>query len=1284
MNRGTFPELPKHFDIQEYIGQGGMGRVFLVHDKQNDRQAAVKVIFDHLASEMDKIRRFDREYRFMLRLSHPNVVQVYDYGRTNGKPYIVMEYVRGKILSEWMKWNGEPIHRHMNKKEVHKKLVSAMLQVLQALNYIHSLNIIHRDVKPGNIMVTEDGTAKVMDFGVARDLSSNSMLTGELIVGSPAYLSPEKIKGSALGPESDLYAVGVLLYKLCVGCIPFDDDSMIEMAMSHMHRAPMPALELNSQIPETLNWIIMKLLEKEPENRFRTADELAEVIRRWIQGKSADALLRKEEIQKTVTAKRRIYLSGRERRIYRGIVQDAQNRNHIVITGEQGIGKTTLADFMKTAARQEGYDVLSINCLRYPLSSFDLLGNLLSGLFKRAEKYLSDVFEDFCRLHGAIIQKLFPAFNFNVTSYDALTGFSELSGQEHRRFLFDSLTHLIKSYTEKRRLAVFIDNFQWADSDSIDFFNHIMQKVKQFGRAYARSFLPPRFFLCIACRLDSSDEQTEVKRKIDLLQQEFSFVPIKLERLTKTQIRNFLVELLGSENIPEALLNKVMKESEGVPLYIHEMLKQYKDEGVLVPTENGWRFNQKMSTSSLTGKLRDILDERFLKLTEEQKRLLEFASVIGRSFDFEMLKKLSGMDESLMLDRLEEVILAGIIAERREADEYRLDFHHSKFRDYFYENLLRARKRKLHLKLGHIVERQFQHQKNPAYAFAAFHFTQAGKFDAAVDYYLKAGNSARANLSFHEAVDYYRKAHDIFINNKEKFEFDEQNDHDKRLIAIMHSLGEMLLLAGRLSESKEILENAFDILLRSPKPETQQQVQLTFDLGELYYRLGERTQAEKMLLNAYSLVDDTEEKTSLASVCESLGKLYTEASEYDKAEKYWDKALKISDEIQNDRSKIKALTGKSYLNYFKGNMEAAESEIKQAHEIAEKMNDPLIKVNTKHNLALVLSMFGRYDEAFPQFRETARIYEKSGMLLEQCNSNHNIGIALHKTGKLQQAETYFKKALKLAENIGRNFSIVSCHYSLALLYTELSRYREAIGMLQKAEQLNEKYGFAALELRLYNHYAFILYRIGDLDRAELKIKEGLKKVKSEADTLLLHKLYINASKIYYKLKEFDQAARYLEKAEMKEIPDKDDWVSLNSAFHKAYRNVLEKRNTDEMAELYRLFDEINRISNKRQMLPSAFMKAEAEYAAGKYEEAANSLIYALEDVDDNRIDDVTKMEFYELTARALEKTASKEAEKYYKRAAELMKKIQSTLKDSPYEKPFLKKHQVKTITDRDL
>lgn len=259
--------IGNRYEILEEVGNGGMATVYKAKDHVLNRYVAVKVLKDEYTTDSDFIKRFNTEAQSAASLSHANIVSIYDVGHEeeNNLYYIVMELVKGKTLKEIIKKDGTLSW---------KWAVNIAIQIASALEVAHKNGIIHRDIKPHNIIITEDGVAKVTDFGIAKAVSNSTMTAFGTTIGSVHYFSPEQAKGGITDAKSDLYSLGVVMYEMLTGKVPFDADTPVSIALKHMQEEATEPIEINPEIPTAVNQIVIKAMKKDPIERYQSATEM--------------------------------------------------------------------------------------------------------------------------------------------------------------------------------------------------------------------------------------------------------------------------------------------------------------------------------------------------------------------------------------------------------------------------------------------------------------------------------------------------------------------------------------------------------------------------------------------------------------------------------------------------------------------------------------------------------------------------------------------------------------------------------------------------------------------------------------------------------------------------------------------------------------------------------------------------------------------------------------------------------------------------------------------------
>lgn len=271
------PQRLGKFEIAEELGRGGFAMVYKAKDTTLDRWVALKVPFSHLASDPNFQARFEREARAAARLQHPNLVTIYEVGGLESYPYLAMEYVPGRTLAQILAERGAlPL----------SEVVSIIGQVAEALDYAHRQGILHRDVKPSNVIIDERGRAYLTDFGLARAFESLTITSPSALLGTPHYLSPEQAEGRSLDVRSDIYSLGVVAYEMCVGRVPFREGSPASIIVAHLTKPPMPPRQLNPRLPRAVERVLLKALAKKLEERYSSATAFARALREAHEGKA--------------------------------------------------------------------------------------------------------------------------------------------------------------------------------------------------------------------------------------------------------------------------------------------------------------------------------------------------------------------------------------------------------------------------------------------------------------------------------------------------------------------------------------------------------------------------------------------------------------------------------------------------------------------------------------------------------------------------------------------------------------------------------------------------------------------------------------------------------------------------------------------------------------------------------------------------------------------------------------------------------------------------------------
>ncbi len=348
--------LGGRYEILEIIGSGGMAIVYKAKCKLLGRYVAVKMLREELQHDKDFVERFKAEARSAASLNHPNVVSVFDVGTDGGREYFVMEYIEGITLKEIID----------SKQLSWKTACSYGVQIAGAIEHAHKKNIVHRDIKPHNIMITKDNVVKVTDFGIARAVTSSTIVRAGNVIGSVHYFSPEQASGGVVDFKSDIYSMGVVLYEMLTGKVPFDAENPVAIAKMHVDNQPLPPKELNPEIPETVNDIVLKAIAKQPSKRYQKSEDFAADLKKVISDPESISVKDEDATQFVPVVKP----AGT------GYTEEKQDK--IIIKGENAF-----EDSGRKTASKAAWIVAS---LIFVLSVFIIVGAFNPGLFGLGER----------------------------------------------------------------------------------------------------------------------------------------------------------------------------------------------------------------------------------------------------------------------------------------------------------------------------------------------------------------------------------------------------------------------------------------------------------------------------------------------------------------------------------------------------------------------------------------------------------------------------------------------------------------------------------------------------------------------------------------------------------------------------------------------------------------------------------------------------------------------------------------------------------------------------------
>ncbi len=770
--------ISDRYRIDCEIGKGGMGTIYKGYDFVLKRNIAIKMLTETKLGTEGR-SRLVHEAQAIAQLSHANIITVYDVGEYEESPFIVMEYMEGVNLYE------QP------PKEI-EKIVPIMQQVCLALAHAHEHGIIHRDLKPENVILTCDGTVKLMDFGLARSISSR--LTNEgTILGTVFYLAPEQAQGKAIDPRSDLYSLGVMLYELTTGELPFTADDPLAVISQHIHAPVVPPRARNDQIPPALEALILSLMAKNPKDRPASA---LGVFERLSAPKMLDrTALPMEELSLLDRIVRgrlvgREYEIGEARQMWQKVM--AAQGQLLLVSGEPGVGKTRLVREIVTQAEVTGGAVLIGRSYAEgdpPYSPFRQILRAALSISKEVDLHIpEDVLSDLLTI-APELRSDFPDLP-ESDLYDA---------EKQQQRLFDQFLCFGSLSTKAIPVLIVLEDVHWVDASSLKLLQYLVRNTRS-----------QRMMFLATYREVELDEARALHETLLDFQREKVGTRLKLKRLTREETREMLSVLFAEEITPK-FLEGIYHETDGNPFFIEEVCKGIVESGKVTFEEGRWK-RPAMDEVGVPQSIQVAIESRLKALSENSQNALEQAAVLGRDFDFDLLKRALDTDEDSLLDALDEAMHARLVEAVEEKDEDNYRFVHALVPTTITTSLRTLHRRRLHRRAAAAME-AFQPE---SYEALAYQFIEAGDTDQGVDYLIKSGDRARILFAHEEAIESYKQAVDLLI---------EAEDSAQAARTLM-KLGMAYHSDFQVNEACQAYDKAFDLYQRVGNREQEKNLPL--------------------------------------------------------------------------------------------------------------------------------------------------------------------------------------------------------------------------------------------------------------------------------------------------------------------------------------------------------------------------------------------------------------------------------------------------------------------------
>ncbi|MBM3462772.1 MAG: hypothetical protein FJX76_11780 [Armatimonadetes bacterium] len=716
--------VANRYVVGQRLGEGGLWVVYLGNDLASGQPVAIKVMREDVAAEPEASTRFLKQAEDAFKLNHANIVRVLATGTEDDRHFLITEYVDGKNIRQWFMEEGRSW----------SELSERLKAICQALSYAHSLGIFHRSIKPENLFIDRNGILKITDFGFARRLEGQTRLTSGGHENVVAYITPEQAKGQRGDARSDLYSLGVVLYELSTGKLPFWAPDPVRIVFKHINELPVRPRQVNPKVPPWVEHITLRLLEKDPGQRFQSVKDVFDELTRAERSGTGEFI----ELDATDFAQARRLtgyapLVGREsvEKELRELLNHASRGDGAValVSGAPGIGKTRLVNELATYGRLMGFVALRGTAAKRVRMIFSPFLEIVREYLRKNDLKLRDMLPDDAGLLEGFMEGRADEFlNGDPTAF--LNRYQEIFLQ------------FLERAGDSRALLLVIEDIGALDEPSLHLIREIAQKTPK-----------SRTLLVLTCRTDAITEGSVAHRLVQDLKASPNTHGISLEPLDIEQTALLACHLAGAQQLNEDLAEALIEASEGNPLHIEDSLAMLVRERVLEVKEGLLDCTSFEKVRAMNGLMR-LFEKRIASLPQNVAMVLTVASCIGASFDFEVLMKVSGKPQDEIVSILQWAERNNLIEEEWFPGRERFRFRHDVIQDVLYRSLDTRSRKRLHLLVGGAIEESFAPRLRDVYEALTFHYRESDQWEKAVEYSTRAGERFFL-LKAHEAAQFY-------------------------------------------------------------------------------------------------------------------------------------------------------------------------------------------------------------------------------------------------------------------------------------------------------------------------------------------------------------------------------------------------------------------------------------------------------------------------------------------------------------------------------------------------
>jgi transcriptional regulator with GAF, ATPase, and Fis domain/tetratricopeptide (TPR) repeat protein len=1084
------------YEVVERLGEGRSALVFRCRDLA---QGGLEVALKQLKSTDEaEAGRFRREFEVLANLNHPNLIRVLDFGvNTDETLYYTSEYHPGQATLAEAVLRGSLAPTQAERLEL---IVSA----LRGLEYVHTRGVVHRDLKPSNLLVGGENALdlRLGDFGL---VGANQ----GAVAGTPHYMAPEVVRRERVDRRADLYSLGVILYELITGQLPYDGQTAAEVARKHLEDRPRPPREVggfsSEEVSKALEGVILKLLEKQPSDRFPSANAViaalaaatkrefafetsetkeAYVLSGKFVGRDRELDWMSEAFQRAVgplgwnrdprrfdrrarfgtsrRASRDERRRGGDRRADEELpVDQIAPALMVFLRGGSGVGKTRLVDELRREVQLQGAVFLRGTCRKHQARGY--------------EPFVS-VFQQAAQLEGAELDELGWAVQ-NLLGVARSDEDTEAPRGVERLRMVDALAEFLIAQSTLRPLVLCLEDLQWAREETLELLRHVHRTlIAVLSGANPEATHRPRLFVIGTYRPEET-RGPELSQALESLRHDRFFEELRLKPLEGDDTAELIRSMLGVPNVPRRFVDRVMDETRGNPLFVELLMEELVERGVIDRARGLWRLDpERLDGVELPSQVRDLVQSRLTRLP--QRDLLEWLAVVDRAASPALLASLGQRDEALVLDELHELTRRNL-TERVEGRAARWELAHAGVREVIYAGVANASAR--HAAVADVLRTSTE----TAPSELAHHLLEAGEGLEAIQAARRAAENAVSVGAGERACELFNRALRVAEDHLALTQGDEARERPLQLerLAILRELVHELTSLGKLNEARTRTLEGLDAARQLKDP--QAEIAALAHLGSLNASLKESEDAKRYFFEALKQAERIEYGKGIGASLLGLGDLTLEEGRLEEAIIYLERSLSFEEDLGDGREIASYL--RALANAFKqqGDHERAQAYCERAVEHDDKADARHSRVASLELLADIAYLAGDYERAIEASEQAiaSAAQEDNKTAIARCLLA--LGSAHERLGQRVEARRRLHEALDLARRLGLGRELAQVLNSVGWMHLLALELDEALAAFNEATTLWNTHGDREGYALGLKNLGLTYGRCGQLQRAAL-------------------------------------------------------------------------------------------------------------------------------------------------------------------------------------------------------